>query len=173
MSYLTFSILRNKRGELIKEARLAKAFDEQVHHFAKVFLSHRHKDKGIVQSAVGFLRKFGADLYIDWMDDILPDKTNSETAQRIKLAIKDASKFILLATPNSLESKWIPWELGLGDSKGTSNIAIMPLLENSNYWEEREYYSIYGRIATSTRDHWCWFPPNGASGTRLAVWLHN
>ena len=172
MSYLTFSTLTNQRSELLKEARLAKALNEQLHVSTKIFLSHRHKDIEIVQSAVGFLRKFGADLYIDWMDDVLPDKTNSETAQKIKSAIKGASKFILLATSNSLESKWIPWELGLGDSKGIPNIAVMPLLEYDNYWQEREYYSIYGSIETDRNGTWGWFPPGKNEGELLKNWLH-
>lgn len=58
-----------------------------------------------------------------------------------------SQKFILMATPNSNESNWIPWELGLGDGFiNYPNVAIFPITNDSNYWQESEYYSIYGYL---------------------------
>src|SRR5687768_18063793 len=34
---------------------------------------------------------------------------------RLRDAVRRSRKFVFLVTPNSASSKWIPWELGLGD----------------------------------------------------------
>jgi len=52
-----------------------------------------------------------------------------------------------LATQNSKESTWIPWELGLSDGYITyQNTIILPVTESANKWDEVEYYGVYGHI---------------------------
>lgn len=60
----------------------------------------------------------------------MPSQTSSETAQKLKQRINRSNKFVLLATPGSIRSIWIPWELGLADGvKGLNKIAILPLVK--------------------------------------------
>lgn len=113
----------------------------------RIFLSYRRKDKGHVVSVVRLLQSLGVNVYIDYLDDNLPDTPNSATAAILREKIKSAQRFILMATPSSGESKWIPWELGLGDGfLKYENVAILPLTDYSSTWEEREYYGIYAYI---------------------------
>jgi hypothetical protein len=137
-----------------------------------VFLSHRHDDKEVVKKAVGFLAQFGKKTYIDWLDNAMPKKTNSETASKIKEKINQSVKFILLATPGSIESIWIPWELGLADGiKGMDRIAILPLLNKDNSWDEREYYGIYNYIQEGQGGNWGVFSQDKPKGVTLESWL--
>lgn len=138
----------------------------------QVFLSYRRKDKNYVKPIVNILKRLGVNIYIDYLDDSLPDKPNDATAAILREKIKSSQKFILMATPNSSESNWIPWELGLGDGFITyPNVAIFPITNDSNYWNEREYYSIYGYIKKGnskdkSRFDWGVFFPNDD-----AIWL--
>lgn len=173
MAYLTFDYL-NQYGNRLKARFELRRFEESsAPNKRRIFLSQRHSDRDIVEKVVGFLQELGSDVYVDYLDDLLPNKTDFETAKILRDRIKSCAKFILLATPNSSESKWIPWELGLGDRKGLTNVAILPLVSNEDYWKEKEYYQIYGSIKLSRQGNWCFFPPNQTNGTKLKKWLTN
>jgi hypothetical protein len=144
MAFLTINELDQReftKAFSLNESLGAKDYDK------KLFLSYRRKDKKYVKPIVELLTKLGARIYIDYIDDTLPDKPNNLTAAILRDRIKGSDKFILLATPNASESKWIPWELGLGDGAiKYENVAILPVTRNSNNWDEQEYFEIYGYI---------------------------
>lgn len=171
MAYLTFDYAQERSGTFKKALEKRALFEGRDYLVNKVFLSHRHKDIEQVKIAVGFLLDEGADVYVDYLDNVLPNKTSSETAKILRNRVNACSKFILLATPNSLDSKWIPWELGLGDRKGTENVAILPFLNSETSWTEREYYSLYHYIERTNQGVWGVFPPQGGNGVRLSNWL--
>ena len=59
----------------------------------------------------------------------------------------------------AIASKWCNWELGLGDAKKyPSNIAIMPIADQSGSYTGSEYLQIYPVIKTeynySAGDYW-------------------
>lgn len=112
-----------------------------------VFLSHKHSDLEDLQGVIGLLNDYGAKVYIDSMDNKLPNQTSGETAKRIKEVIKGSKKFILLATENAIESYWCNWELGIGDThKYINNIAIIAMKEKGDYdfkYKGNEYLEIY------------------------------
>lgn len=114
-----------------------------------IFLSHSHDDlaDGSVNKAIVFLRKVGVRVYIDSHDTSMPPFTNAETANKLKRAIKENDKFILLATNSAINSKWCNWELGLGDAhKYINKIALFPLIDTVGTWKGNEYLQIYPRI---------------------------
>jgi hypothetical protein len=110
-----------------------------------VFLSHKHSDKELVYTIIDLFERFNIDVYIDWLDNDMPEVTNQITALKIKDKIKSSKKFILLATEGALNSKWCNWELGLGDAeKYMKHIAIIPVVETNNRtWIGNEYLQIY------------------------------
>lgn len=118
-----------------------------------VFLSHKHKDREELEEAIGvieMLEDLAVKVYIDSLDNKMPNQTSGETAARIKDVIKYCDKFILLATAKAIESYWCNWELGIGDvHKFQKNIAVLPVKEkghlNSEY-KGNEYLQIYPRI---------------------------
>ncbi len=142
----------------INESKIEKAFADSRNFSSKtelsslrtVFLSHKHSDLKDIKGVVGMLEKMGAKIYIDSMDNKMPEKTSGDTAIRIKDMIKFCKKFILLATDKAIESYWCNWELGVGDTyKFIDNIAILPM---KNKWETdtmyngNEYLEIYPSI---------------------------
>jgi hypothetical protein len=113
-----------------------------------VFLSHSHTDKDLIDDAVAFLKKLNVNIYVDWLDETMPEKTSGETAQKIKNKIILSDKFLLLATNKAVGSKWCNWELGIGDTFKFSKdcLAILPLADNIGHWTGNEYLQIYPRI---------------------------
>ena len=125
------------------------AYDTKV----TVFLSHKHKDIEEIEEATGvieILEDLGTKVYIDSMDNKMPNQTTGETAARIKEVIKYCDKFILLATARAIESYWCNWELGIGDvHKFQKHIAILPVKEKGEYdfqYKGNEYLQIYSHI---------------------------
>lgn len=109
-----------------------------------VFLSHKHNENTILNNVIAFLKKEGVDVYVDWMDESMPSFTNAETAKLLKDKIKIADKFILVATPEAINSKWCNWELGLGDAaKYIEHIALIPVNTNDRNFYQTEYLKIY------------------------------
>lgn len=49
-----------------------------------VFLSHKHDDLKDLKGIIGKLKEMGVEIYIDSMDNSMPQKTSGETAKRIK-----------------------------------------------------------------------------------------
>lgn len=121
-----------------------------------VFLSHKHpKDheqemRRDLRGVMGLLDELGAKVYIDSMDNAMPQQTAGETALRIKEVIKYCKKFVLFATEKAIESYWCNWELGIGDTyKYSNHIAILPMKERGTYdylYKGNEYLQIYPRI---------------------------
>jgi hypothetical protein len=145
MSYLTFNDLSTR--SFIKAETFNESISGKTIPTKKVFLSYRHQDRNWVSSVVQFLKTLGVSVYVDYLDQTLEEQSNEQVASTLRKRIGDCSKFISLATPNSSGSKWMPWELGLGDRiVNYPHVAVLPLTNNHNYWPDQEYGKIYGRI---------------------------
>ena len=144
-----------------------------------VFLSHSSTDKGALPQVIGFLERHGAKVYIDKVDKELPQKTSAETGVKLKERIAQCSKFIVLVTANSKNSRWIPWELGIADEKKKlPNVALLPDVGNQSNaeWPEQEYLGLYPRIVLETFNGqttpvWMVLDHHAGAGTELAQWL--
>jgi TIR domain len=140
-----------------------------------IFLSHSHDDldKEYINKAIVFLRRLGIKVYIDSNDSSMPPFTSGETARKLKEAIKENKKFILLATNRAINSKWCNWELGFSDPhKYIDRVALFPLSENSGAWEGAEYLRIYPRIEESnyTEEYYKVIYPDGKE-VAITDWL--
>lgn len=114
-----------------------------------VFLSHSSKDKDYLPPVIVILENHGGKVYIDDGDARLPAKPSKETAAILRDTIRTLEKFVVFVTPNSKDSRWIPWELGLGDAyKNPRNVALFPASEKTyaQEWAEQEYLGLYRRI---------------------------
>ncbi len=131
------------KGLSITEQRNLKSYPSQADY--NVFLSHSHKDKEIAKGLIFMLAREGVSVYVDWEDSELPEKPGRETANKIKRVIKGSDLFLLLATDNALNSKWVPWELGVADeAKGTARIILAATEDASS--KGSEYLDIYRRV---------------------------
>lgn len=138
-------------NESLRETRMFSATKYEAK--PTVFVSHKHSDLQDIEELKGvmeLLEDLGAKIYIDSMDNKMPDQTSGETALRIKDVIKHCNKFVLIATEKAIESYWCNWELGIGDThKYIEHIAILPIKEKGEYdyqFKGNEYLQIYPSI---------------------------
>ena len=116
------------------------------------FLSHSHKDRDLAKKVENWLEEYGVDIYIDWEDDEMPPVPTRQTAERIQEKIEDCDWFFYLATKNSSESKWCPWEIGYADkTKTKERLLIIPTTDEDGTESGNEYLQLYQRIDTNTQ----------------------
>ncbi len=179
MSYLTraefATIAQSKAGY-----KGLKGFVTESRQFSRsgritsVFLSHAHTDKDVVEQAVTFFRTLGIDLYVDWLDETMPDRPSGQTATNIRNKIRENDKFVLLATNTAVASKWCNWEVGIGDILKHPNkkLSLLPLADNNSDWRGNEYLQVYPRIEKSVNypsEYMVWYPDGSVEN--LVVWL--
>jgi hypothetical protein len=143
------------------------------------FLSYSSKDRDAVPAVVRILENHGATIYLDKKDPTLPGKTPQSVASALRERIGACKKLVVFATNNSAGSKWVPWELGLGDgTKGRRNVCIFPGPDKANdkEWLEQEYLGVYDRAIWgnfSGQDQRGWLVWNYQTNLaiRLSDWL--
>lgn len=119
---------------------------------------------------MAFLRSHGVKVYVDWMDEGMPDVVSGETAKKIKERIHQQKKFMVLVTENSKDSRWVPWELGYADPvKGMDHIAAFPVAESVDF-AQNEYLKIYPKIQFVSQTWWVW-RDDPQNLTELSRWL--
>lgn len=76
----------------------------------------------------------------------MPERPNRETAARIQNRIVECNYFIFLATSNSTQSRWCPWEIGYADGKKKlDDIFVVPTQDSFKAYGN-EYLDLYRRI---------------------------
>lgn len=143
---------------LTEQASVRKAAEERDSNGA-TFLSHSSKDQVLVVGAVALLAEHGASVYIDKKDPALPPYTSAETAIGLKKRIRQSRNFVLLASENSKDSRWVPWELGIADqAKNLFRVAILPTV------------GCFDRRRLQWRLGWCACWLQLANGQQLRWW---
>ncbi len=145
------------------------------------FLSHSSKDQELVVGAVRLLTGHGATVYIDKKDPALPPYTSKDTAIGLKKRIQQSRKFVLLASKNSKDSRWVPWELGIADqARGLSRVAILPTVEKQTdvTWSSWEYLGLYDRVVWGDLEGeakrvWMVLDEKKNRATKLSDWLRS
>jgi hypothetical protein len=147
--FSTNNISKNAVNESLAKVRTFSATSESTFK-PTIFLGHKHDDLEDLQGVMGLFEGLGAKIYIDSMDNKMPEETSGITAARIKKVIKFCNKFVLLATEKAIQSYWCNWELGIGDThKYIEHIAILPMKEKGtrdSSWTGNEYLQIYPSI---------------------------
>ena len=134
-----------------------------------VFLCHSHADQTYVQGFVQLLQEEGWDAYVDWMDTSMPPSPNKTTALRIKRRIREADYFMLLATPNSMVSRWCPWEIGVAD--GVKPLETIMVVQTSSGGTDygNEYLALYRHVDFSKQGRLASWRPGENKGRRVAA----
>ena len=141
------------------------------------FLSHSSKDADLVLGATIVLENHGGKVYVDEVDPAMPPYTSEETAKLLKQRIARTRRFVLLASPNSKESRWVPWELGIADGeKGLDRIALFPASDTDDGWANWEYLGLYRRIVWGKMQGesdllWMVIDEKRNVATKLRTWL--
>lgn len=154
MAYFTKTEVRKAAKDAINESTLSKA--ESVLDSARrvtasvnefdVFLSHSSKDAELVLGVKKILEMKGLKVYVDWDTDSQLDRrqVDAETAELIRKRMRQSKSLIYIATSNSTNSKWMPWELGFFDGFSSGGVAILPIVDYSyESFSGQEYLGIY------------------------------
>lgn len=129
-------------------------FDEASDEY-DVFLSHRYADKEAVAGLALMLRDdYDLNVYVDWQCDNLNRKdVDRNTAKIIRDRIVQSKSLLYVISDSSMDSNWMPWEVGLMDGlKG--RVAVCPLLVSSDNASAigLEYLSLYPYISNEKTD---------------------
>lgn len=161
----------------LDEQRLIKSASAQAEG-KRVFLSYSSVDRAYVPGVVDFFAEHDAPAYIDQDDSELPDPPSLKTAQTLADNIGQCPKLVVLVSPLSKASRWVPWELGLAHGrKGLDHVATLPIGPSSTdeAWAEREYLGLYLRIKKATLndgEQWAVRDPRDGKYWNLKYWLH-
>lgn len=144
-----------------------------------IFLSHSYLDAAEIDVLYEDIKEMGFSVYIDWKEDSQLDrnKVSAETANILKERMNCCSCLLYVATNNSSNSKWCPWELGYFDGKKGKS-AIFPILDidyNTNSYKGTEYLGIYPYITrnvSKTGVTTLWVHENKDTYISLHSWLN-
>lgn len=86
-----------------------------------IFISHQQKDKESAKLVADYLIQAGIDVYFDAYDGDLRIHHQSNNAKAvtdsIRKGINNSSHMLVLVSPNTLYSTWVPFEIGYGYDK--------------------------------------------------------
>jgi TIR domain len=100
----------------------------------KVFISHQKRDKEQARKIADYLKSVFIEVYFDEFDKELQqaeiDNNPKAVVSAIKNGIKSSTHMLCIISPNTLTSKWVPFEVGYGYD--TTELAILTLKGISN-----------------------------------------
>ncbi|MFT6908585.1 MAG: hypothetical protein ACJAS1_005287 [Oleiphilaceae bacterium] len=135
------------RGSRTAQTVLREGMENyKQHEKFDIFLSHSIDDSDLVLGVMTLLQKQGLRVYVDWVVDrqLNRNSVDKETAAVLRARMKSSSSMMYIATDNSTNSKWMPWELGFFDGHKPNQVAILPLLDSDNQsFEGQEYLGLY------------------------------
>lgn len=86
-----------------------------------VFISHQKKDAPICRHIAQYIMSAGIDVYFDEFDQNLKNYYQQNNPRyvvnSIKSGINNSTHMLCVISPNTLFSKWVPWEVGYGYDK--------------------------------------------------------
>lgn len=144
-----------------------------------LFISHSFLDKELILTLVKLFNENSYSVYVDWIHDSSLDRTNvtSKTAKIIRDRIVQCKGLAYISTSNIINSKWCPWELGLGDGLNKGRSCILPVMEKGDSFKGTEYIGIYPYIeyekiqGKNSYDFWVIDPDDPSKYISLRSWL--
>lgn len=141
----------NKYQQILNEnMALAEHYDSVVQKTVKiydVFLSHSSLDKRLILTLIQLFNDAKYSVYVDLIEDTQLDRTNvnKTTAGILRSRMNTSRGLAYVATSNSTNSKWCPWELGYFDGKKDGRCCILPVMEGTIF-PGQEYLGLYPYI---------------------------
>ncbi len=178
VDFATFSDLKRFTNDLTLNEQAVLKSTASTKSAKDTFLSHSSKDAEYLPGVIKLLKNHGASVYCDLEDERMPGEPNPETAKLIKGQIKSSSRLVLFVTTNSKDSKWVPWELGIGDSiLSADNVALLPASQSSydQSWAKQEYLGLYrhivhGKMKGELKPLWMVYDYRNNTATKLSEW---
>jgi hypothetical protein len=97
--------------------------------FICVFISHQKADKEISRKIADYLMAIGINVYFDEYDQDLrlanQARNPKAVTQAILKGIQKSTHMLCVVSPNTLDSKWVPFEVGFGYDKTQLGILLL------------------------------------------------
>ncbi|OUO77839.1 toll/interleukin-1 receptor domain-containing protein [Bacteroides sp. An269] len=77
-----------------------------------IFISHQKKDSSDAKKIADYLMVAELDVYFDEYDQNIDRSNPYSVVNAIKVGLKRSTHLLCIISQNSLESKWVPWEIG-------------------------------------------------------------
>ncbi len=143
---------KTARESLIAERKLysgKKSYD--------IFISHATIDANAIFALRQDIVNMGFSVYVDWVDDPQLDRSrvSTETALLLKQRMGSCSSLIYVVSYHSVDSKWMPWELGYFDGN-TGKVGILPIVEphdSMSRYHGQEYLGLYPYVEREPASH--------------------
>lgn len=78
----------------------------------RIFISHQKKDAEVARKIADYLEDAGIDTYFDQYDNSIDRSDPNSVVQAIRTGIENSTHMIVVFSPNTFESMWVPWEIG-------------------------------------------------------------
>lgn len=94
-----------------------------------IFISHQKRDRDEAKKVADYLQDAGIDVYFDEYDSDLRIQHQSGNpkgvTQSICNGINNSSHMLVIVSPNTLYSTWVPFEIGYGYDKTTLGVLCL------------------------------------------------
>lgn len=101
-----------------------------------IFLSHQKKDAAICKFIADYLMAADIDVYFDEYDNDLRiyRQTNNprSVVDSTRKGINKSSHMLVVVSPNTIQSKWVPWEVGYGYDNSALGVLTLKGIQNSD-----------------------------------------
>ena len=182
MAYITEGDLRSKSN--IAKSKFYRTsnqiLNESYRNFSSyktydIFLSHSFKDADLILGLKEYLEsELNLTVYVDWIEDSQLNRSsvNRETADLLRTRMRSCRSLIYAASSKSIDSRWMPWELGYFDGYKHGKVAIMPITTNSNdQFKGEEYLLLYQYIEKISKLYSFEHDKLKISGNDLKNWI--
>lgn len=126
-----------------------------------VFISHQQKDKDEARIIADYLEKSGIDVYFDEYDSSLKLHHQRNDPQKVTESIcngiNNSSHMLVIVSPNTISSSWVPFEIGYGFEKTDLAILCLKGIPKGSLPEYlrtapvvRDIYDLNNKIASIT-----------------------
>lgn len=113
-----------------------------------IFISHSKLDEKIVGGLYLHFTQKGFNVYVDWIVDPELDRSrvNLTTCKRLRERMNQSKSMIVATSNNSLDSKWVTWEIGFFDGR-KGKVSIMPILKDyESTFSGSEFLHLYPKV---------------------------
>ncbi|MHA4810205.1 toll/interleukin-1 receptor domain-containing protein [Flavitalea flava] len=126
-----------------------------------IFISYQKSDKEQAKKVAEFLQNAGIEVYLDLNDTELRIHHQSNDPKKVTAAIccgvNNSSHMLVLVSPNTIHSTWVPFEIGYGYEKTDLRVLCLKGIRQGQLPEYvrtapviRDIYDFNGMVASFT-----------------------
>lgn len=137
-----------------------------------IFLSHNHLDKEAVLGLMTILEGAGYTVYVDSVSDpqLDPKKVEASTVEVVRRRLRGSQSLLYATSENAEGSKWMAWEMGLGDGLG-KRVAVVPISGTAGTLTTREFLLVYPEVQEGSSGVPLWVRRPDGSFVSFTTWL--